>query len=331
MSAPLDPSSAVSAMKAVTPTRPESTPAETERLELEWWRTFAEIEEKFCWVQTPAMQRVLRGWYVQQIVERAGTGGRILELGCGVGWLCFILAEAGARDVVGIDFSPSQIAIAQRRAQESGLGERVRFYCADGTQEASATEKYDCVVVHGFLHHLNNAEIHRTLAGIPKLLKPDGVFIVFEPVWDPERAGRSLPRGMKLQHFLMQCARSGSRYGLRRYSVEEKGWRELLLQRGWGTAPHGPSPKEMPFKPGELEGFLHPYFSIERRINCMAASHLVVQEWLLRGLSHPFSTRLLLPWIARVSAWADRHMIKSEDARLPDAWIHTMWTCRLRN
>jgi predicted RNA methylase len=41
-----------------------------------------------------------------------------MDLGCGVGWLCFVLVEFGAKEVFGVDCSVAQIAIAQDRAED---------------------------------------------------------------------------------------------------------------------------------------------------------------------------------------------------------------------
>jgi len=309
--------------------RPELTSAEMESKELEWWQEFSELEERFAWVQTPMIQRILRGRYVREIVKYAGAGGRILELGCGVGWLCCVLGESGAREVIGVDFSPAQIAIAQEHAEAIGLAGRVHFRCTDGTQENSLKELYDCVVVHAFLHHLNKSEIRRTIASAPRLLKPNGTFIVFEPVMHKGKPEQKLSVHFRLQNILSQYALRGQRKGIRRVTPEEKHWRDMFAHRNWGVAPHGPSPKEMPFAPGELEGYLSSHFVIERQVACMVRSHLVVQEWLLRELSHPRSTRLLLPWVARAAAWADNGLIQQIES-LPGLWTFNMWVCRTR-
>jgi hypothetical protein len=42
----------------INPQRREITSAERESKELEWWQEFAELEERFAWVQTPAVQRI---------------------------------------------------------------------------------------------------------------------------------------------------------------------------------------------------------------------------------------------------------------------------------
>ena len=316
-------------MSESTNNRPETTPVEIENREIEWWQEFAELEERFAWVQTPSIQRILRGRYVREIVKFAGADGRILELGCGVGWLCSILAESGAKEVVGVDFSPAQIAIAKARAEALGLTGRVNFICADGTQEKLVKNLYNCVVVHGFLHHLNREEIQRTLASIPKLLKSNGTFIAFEPFRHEAKQNKVPPVQIKWQDNLAQWANRGQRLGLRTLTNEEKKWRDLFAHRNWGTLPHGPSPKEIPFAPGELEGYLNPHFIIESQDVCMVRSHLIVQEWLLREVSNPRMTRWLLPWVARAAAWLDRGMFQKTDS-LPNSWIFKMLVCRPR-
>jgi 2-polyprenyl-3-methyl-5-hydroxy-6-metoxy-1,4-benzoquinol methylase len=307
--------------------RPQTTAPDVERRELEWWEKFAEAEERFAWVQTSMLQRILRGRYVRDIVRAAGSQGTILELGCGVGWLSLILARAGAAKVVGVDFSSAQIDIANQRAAAAALSSRVQFRCLDGTVGDQTAERYDCVLVHGFLHHLNQTEIHRVLANAPLLLKPKGVLIVLEPVLSKDIGAHRTSKWEKRLHILGWLANAGRRYGVRHISASELHWRNLLSQRNWGLPPHGPSPKEMPFEPGELESYLTPGFEIERRQECMAISHLVVQEWLLRQISHPVTSRLLLPVIAWLAACWDRKMISSSDPP-PGIWVFTMFICR---
>jgi hypothetical protein len=74
----------------------------------------------------------------------------------------------------------------------------------------------------------------------------------------------------------------------------------------------------------ELESYLIPHFAIERQHASMANSYLVIQQWLLRELTHPLTTRWKLPWVARAGAWMDRGMIEQIEP-LPDTWI---FNCR---
>lgn len=310
--------------------RPSLTPADMQAREREWWQRYAELEDRFCWTQTAEIQRLLRGHYLKEILAIAGSAGSILELGCGSGWLAIALAEAGATKVVGIDFSAAQIAIARRNAQSSLARDAVDFICSDGC-DATAGDLVDCVVIHGFLHHLDKKEIESALRNASQLLKPQGHLIVFEPVlseYSPESYQKALPIVRRLE-FLRKLANRGSRFQwIRRFGEEESGWRSLLAARPWGESPHGPSPKEMPFEPGELEEYLSPWFRLHRKMVCMAQSHLVMQEWLLRELSHPTSTKHLLPWVAKTASMWDRKLC-TETTGLGGMWLFTMFHCSL--
>lgn len=307
--------------------RPEITSVEVEADERAWWDRFAGLENSYAWVQTPAMQRVLRGNYIREILRLTPKGGRILELGCGTGWLCEVLVRFGATDVCGVDFSAAQIAIAESQAKAKGLDGRVRYRCADGTQNDFEGEQFDCVIVHGFLHHLNQSEIRRTLASIPKMLKPDGRFIVFEPIRYETDSQHKQSCWEKWLWWLRQSALRGQKIGLRKIADEEARVRAELGKRDVGVYPHGPSPKEMPFAPEELESYLCPYFEIEEERRCMAIAHLATQEWMLRELSHPRSSRFLLPWIARIAARLERQLLRQTNS-FSGLWIFTMLACR---
>ena len=59
---------------------------------------------------------------------------RVLDLGCGTGWLARMLAaEPRYRraNIVGYDLSPNAIRIARERAAVEGLGARTEFHVAD--------------------------------------------------------------------------------------------------------------------------------------------------------------------------------------------------------
>jgi len=312
--------------------RPRLTSSDTQAKEQEWWQRYADLEDRFCWAQTPMLQRILRGHYLNEIISIASTSGSILELGCGSGWLAIALAEAGATNVLGIDFSAAQIGIARRNAQSSPARDAVHFICSDGC-DAIAGSLYDCVVIHGFLHHLDQTEIQAVLRNAANLLKPNGNLILFEPVLSgssPEAYQKTLSIVEKLQS-LRKLANKGSRVRwIRSFGEEESGWRSLLATRPWGKSPHGPSPKEMPFEAGELEEYISPMFLLHKKTVCMALSHLVAQEWLLRELSHPASTRFLLPWVARMASTWDRELC-SGTCGLSGMWLFTMFHCSRRN
>ncbi|MEN9519775.1 MAG: hypothetical protein RLZZ381_2363, partial [Cyanobacteriota bacterium] len=95
--------------------------------EVDWWEKFADVEEQFCWVQTPTMQKFFRGKYLQRIIELCSANASIAELGCGTGWLSILLAKMGAEKVFGLDFSEAQIQKARKGAIEAGVDRQVSF------------------------------------------------------------------------------------------------------------------------------------------------------------------------------------------------------------
>lgn len=69
----------------------------------------------------------------------------ILELGCGTGALSVALLGDGAGSVTGIDLSPGSIALARRRADEAGVGERATYRIGNAALEP--VERYDWVIL----------------------------------------------------------------------------------------------------------------------------------------------------------------------------------------
>jgi 2-polyprenyl-3-methyl-5-hydroxy-6-metoxy-1,4-benzoquinol methylase len=66
------------------------------------------------------------------------AGQRICHLQCHIGDNSFGLAQLGAAEVVGVDFSTRSIAVARMRAERIGLADRVRFVQA-AVDDAAAT------------------------------------------------------------------------------------------------------------------------------------------------------------------------------------------------
>ena len=82
---------------------------------------------------------------------------KILELGCGPGWLTVFLGKMGYR-VSGYDISPDMIAVARERAKQ----EKVTVTCevADIEDEKIADEvgQNDVVIIYDSLHHCQSDE-----------------------------------------------------------------------------------------------------------------------------------------------------------------------------
>jgi 2-polyprenyl-3-methyl-5-hydroxy-6-metoxy-1,4-benzoquinol methylase len=303
----------------------QSTP-ELDRQELDWWQKFAEVEEKYCWVQTPAIQRFLRKYYIQQILSAARPESHIAELGCGVGWLSILLAQSGAVDVVGIDFSPAQIQLANEAAGKAGIGKKIRLRVASAAELKSTTERYDLLVMHAFLHHLSVSEIQDAIATARHLITDEGRLFLFEPVVYSQPTSAKTAKCLRWLNRMQNFSLRLKRMGLRRFNEQEKQLREFIDQRSVGISPFGPSPKEIPFQPDEIPGLLQGNFTIQRRTRAMISSHLVAQQLLLTELTHPRFTRLVRWPILWFSRYFERHILRGE-LPPPNVWVFELLEC----
>ena len=104
---------------------------------------------------------------------RVGPGVDTLDVCCGTGDLSFLLAEAGARRVVGLDFSANMLEQARiRGGKTSGPGSRVEFIQGDAMDLPFADNSFDVVTV-GF--GVRNVEdLDQSLREFARVLRPGG-------------------------------------------------------------------------------------------------------------------------------------------------------------
>jgi cyclopropane-fatty-acyl-phospholipid synthase len=102
-------------------------------------------------------------------------GMRVLDIGCGWGGLALTLARDYGARVLGITLSEEQLAIAKRRAQESGLGDRVEFRLQDYRH---VTEVFDRVVSVGMFEHVGLPNYGTYFRAVNDRLGEDGVALI---------------------------------------------------------------------------------------------------------------------------------------------------------
>ncbi len=103
-------------------------------------------------------------------------GDRVLDIGSGWGGLGLFLARLapGVR-VDGVTLSQEQHAVANRRAEEAGLSDRVRFFLKDYRE---LDQRYDRIVSVGMLEHVGPRHYSEFYRQVSRLLAPKGVALI---------------------------------------------------------------------------------------------------------------------------------------------------------
>jgi SAM-dependent methyltransferase len=110
-----------------------------------------------------------------------GPGQRILELGCGDGWMAEFLALSGY-DVTGTTIAPDDVEIGATRVaalRERGLPERLRFVQAPMEtvdERLGAAGDFDAAFVFEALHHA--FDWRRAIHACGRCLRPGGWLII---------------------------------------------------------------------------------------------------------------------------------------------------------
>ena len=88
------------------------------------------------------------------IHARLQQGGRVAEVGCGIGWSSIALAQGfPSTQVEGIDPDEASIREARRNAAESGVSNQVRFHLST-VEEAPCQGPYDLVTAFECIHDM---------------------------------------------------------------------------------------------------------------------------------------------------------------------------------
>ena len=134
--------------------------------------------------------------------ESDARAGLAVDLGCGNGWYLRRLCKRYQNlRGVGLDAIEENIAQASQRAQEEGLGERLRFQAGD-LHHFTVEEPATLIAMNRALHHVWS-ERDDVFASLSEHLAPGGSAVIWEPAWPADRASLRQParRGMAFQNL----------------------------------------------------------------------------------------------------------------------------------
>lgn len=105
-------------------------------------------------------------------------GQTVLDIGCGWGGMAIYLATKFDVRVTGITLSREQLDLAQQRAQEAGVADRITFELVDYRELPLRAKRYDRIVSVGMFEHVGRPQFETFFEACTGLLKDDGVMLL---------------------------------------------------------------------------------------------------------------------------------------------------------
>jgi SAM-dependent methyltransferase len=145
--------------------------------EREWQGTEEVADVNLDYLKEAAPQAVDFINLTQRLVPSSGQALRALELGCGNGWVSWLLAEAGFETWM-CDFEANSLATGLN-LEHPNLGEGRRFV-TDARFAPIASGSMDLVVFKEFVHHVE--DVGPLFVEANRVLRSGGVLALMEPV-----------------------------------------------------------------------------------------------------------------------------------------------------
>ena len=133
--------------------------------------------------ETPALIKRMERRADWMLAEMAGgSDKKVLEIGCGTGYVSYYLAKKTEMKIIGSDLCEPFIEQASKTYQLSNLS----YETLDFNEAARSVHKtFDYIIGNGILHHLYY-NLDEALITFKKILNPNGKIIFMEPnIYNP--------------------------------------------------------------------------------------------------------------------------------------------------
>jgi SAM-dependent methyltransferase len=209
-----------------------------------WWDRYGHLHERI-WNYDEKLTERVRGGYLADMEQFLfKPGGRLLEFGCGTGWVGLRVAQKGMV-LEGMDLSGEQIERARENAASAGIL-NVHFF-QGGIAQIPTGVQYDSVILHSLLHHLDQDVIKALFVHLAQALPSEGRIYAYEPA--AARPGPPLGAWI-LDKTLLLCLR------LLRFLVFHLRMQEPVVRRAIQSGWTMKSPDENPLDLNHLEAWL---------------------------------------------------------------------------
>jgi len=133
-------------------------------------------------VQFVFSEKNSKKYILENIVQPAGEGCRILDMGCGPGNLVEFMPED--INYIGFDVNDNYIRTAQAANANRENTDFVLAQTSDMFDHENLPDNsVDVAIVHGVFHHVNDEIASEMLDLAKKKLKEGGVMLTLEPLW----------------------------------------------------------------------------------------------------------------------------------------------------
>ena len=116
-----------------------------------------------------------------EIVEASASGwlragGRVLDVGCGLGEIAAWFARKG-HETLGVDFAPS--AVARASEMHAPLPPNLEFMTLDATRDPLPDRQFDILIDRGCFHSISPALVRTYTRNVASVAAPGGRMLLF--------------------------------------------------------------------------------------------------------------------------------------------------------
>ncbi len=117
----------------------------------------------------------------------------ILDIATGTGDLAILMAQSGAKKIVGVDISKGMLEVGRKKVSAKNLDNRITLEFGDSEALPFPDNSFDAITVSFGIRNFESLE--QGLSQILRVLKPGGIFVILEtsvPEKTPFRQGYHL-------------------------------------------------------------------------------------------------------------------------------------------
>jgi len=141
-----------------------------------YWKDLERVPENLDSAQEAKLDLVCRKLGLDKRTRSEdGEPLHILDIGCGWGSFAIYVAEKYGVRVTGVTVSKEQVVLAEERAHEAGVADKVEFRLQD---YRDVKGEYDHIVSLGMFEHVGHKNYRTYFDVVRKMLKPEGLFVL---------------------------------------------------------------------------------------------------------------------------------------------------------